>query len=168
MATIDSKLKIKMVRVDIDEGLNVIFGMSHFIKTVEDIYETLVESSPTLKFGVAFCEASQKRLIRWEGNDQKMIDLATEAAFDIACGHSFIIFMSGGFPISVLNRVKNISEVCRIFCATANPLEVIVGESTQGRGVIGVIDGEAPLGIEKEEDRTERIEFLRAINYKRG
>ncbi|MFH1686722.1 MAG: adenosine-specific kinase [bacterium] len=168
MATIDSKLKIKMVRVDIEEGLNVIFGMSHFIKTVEDVYETLIESGPALKFGVAFCEASQKRLVRWDGNDQDMIDLATKAAFDIGCGHSFIVFMKDGFPISVLNRIKNVSEVCRIFCATANPLEVIIAESPQGRGVLGVIDGETPLAIEEDDDRAERMDFLRAINYKRG
>jgi adenosine/AMP kinase len=155
------------VRIDIPEGVNVIFGQSHFAKTVQDLYETLVSSSPTLKFGVAFCEASQKRLVRFDGNDDGMIERAKRAAFDAGCGHSFFIFMQDGFPINVLNRVKNVEEVCHIYCATANPLEIIVADSGKGRGVLGVIDGEHPLGIETEKDKAEREQFLRTIGYKR-
>ncbi|UCE25960.1 MAG: adenosine-specific kinase [Candidatus Zixiibacteriota bacterium] len=157
----------KIVKVDIPADCNVIFGHSHFIKTVEDLYEVLVTASPSLKFGIAFCEASQKRLIRTDGNDEDLVKLASTAAFDVACGHSFFIYMKDGFPINVLRRVKEVDEVCRIFCATANPLEVIVGETHQGRGVLGVVDGEAPLGIETEEDKAERKDFLRRIGYKR-
>lgn len=160
-------IKLKSVRIEIPEGLNIIFGHSHFIKTVEDLYETLVASSLSLKFGIAFCEASQQRLIRSDGNDNELIKLAEQTAFDIACGHSFVIFLKDGFPISVLNQIKNVPEVCSIFCATANPLEVIVVETKQGRGVMGVIDGETPLGIETDDDRAARIEFLQKIGYKR-
>jgi len=160
-------LKSQVVRVDIPDGLNVIFGQSHFIKTVEDLYETLNESSPTIKFGVAFCEASQKRLIRTDGNDEDLIKRAADAAYHVACGHSFFIFIKDAFPVNVLNRVKNVGEVCRIFCATANPLEVLVVETDLGRGVVGVIDGQPPLGIETAEDKKERTEFLRTIGYKR-
>lgn len=156
-----------VVKVDIPEGLNVIFGMSHFIKTVEDLYEALVSSSPSLKFGVAFCEASQKRLVRSDGNDRELIEMARKAAFDIGCGHSFVIYLRDGFPINVLGRVKAVDEVCRIFCATANPLQVLVAETDLGRGVMGVIDGQTPLGIETDQDRAERRDFLRAIGYKR-
>jgi adenosine/AMP kinase len=163
----ETNFRTKTVKVDIPVDCNVIFGHSHFIKTVEDLYETLVTSSPTLKFGIAFCEASQKRLIRTDGNDAEMIKLASTAAFDVACGHSFFIYLKDGFPISVLQRVKNVEEVCRIYCATANPLEVIVVETKQGRGVMAVVDGEPPLGIETEEDKKERNEFLRKIGYKR-
>lgn len=163
----ETNFRRKIVKVNIPVDCNVIFGHSHFIKTVEDLYEAMVTSSPSLKFGIAFCEASQKRLIRTDGNDEELIKLASAAAFDVACGHSFFIFMKDGFPINVLRRVKEVDEVCRIFCATANPLEVIVGETHQGRGVLGVVDGEAPLGIETEEDKKERSEFLRKIGYKR-
>ena len=167
MANNDS-IKTSLVRIDVPEGINVIFGMTHFIKSVEDLYETLVESSPTLKFGVAFSEASGKRLIRHDGNDQSMIDAACKAATAVGCGHTFWIFLKDGFPVNVLNRVKNVSEVCRIFCATANPVQVIVGETSLGRGVMGVIDGEPPLGIEGPADKQERLAFLRTIRYKRG
>ncbi len=163
----ETNFRRKIVKVNIPVDCNVIFGHSHFIKTVEDLYEALVTASPSLKFGIAFCEASQKRLIRTDGNDEELIKLASTAAFDVACGHSFFIYMRDGFPINVLRRVKEVDEVCRIFCATANPLEVIVGETRQGRGVLGVVDGEAPLGIETEEDKTERKDFLRKIGYKR-
>ena len=159
--------RVHIVKVDIPEDANVIFGHSHFIKTVEDLYETLVSSSPSLKFGVAFCEASQKRLVRSDGNSQELIELAEKAAFDVGCGHSFFIYLKDGFPINVLNRVKNLDEVCRIFTATANPLQVVVAETDQGRGVLSVIDGEAPLGVESEEDKQERIDFLTQIKYKR-
>ena len=159
--------KTKIVKIDIPEGINVIFGHSHFIKTVEDLYEALVTSSMSLKFGIAFCEASQKRLVRSDGNDAGMIEMAEKAAFDIACGHSFFICMKDGFPINVLNQVKQVSEVCRIFCATANPLEVLVAETKLGRAVLGVVDGEMPLGIEGDDDKKERTEFLQKIGYKR-
>ena len=163
----DSSFRTKIVRVDIPADCNVIFGHSHFIKTVEDIYETLVTSSPSLKFGIAFCEASQKRLIRTDGNDDELIKLASTAAFDVACGHSFFIFMKDGFPINVLGRIKDVDEVCHIYCATANPLEIIIAERQQGRGVLSVIDGGAPLGIETDKDKQERSAFLRKIGYKR-
>ncbi len=163
----ETSFKTKVIKIDIPEGCNIIFGMSHFIKTIEDIYEALVTSSLSLKFGIAFSEASMKRLIRIDGNDDEMMDLAARAADDIGAGHTFIIYMKDGFPINVLNQVKSVPEVCRIFCATANLLEVIIAETRQGRGVLGVVDGESPVGIESEDDRTERIEFLRKINYKR-
>lgn len=166
--TADRSYKEHIVKVDIPEGLNVIFGMSHFIKTVEDLYEALVTSSPSLKFGLAFCEASQKRLVRTDGNDGKMIELAQKAAFDVGCGHTFFVYLRDGFPVNVLGRIKNVDEVCSIFCATANPLQVIVAATDQGRGVLGVIDGQAPLGIESDEDKKERIDFLRQIGYKRS
>lgn len=165
---INRSYKEYVVEVSIPEGLNVVFGMSHFIKTVEDLYETLVSASPTLKFGIAFCEASQKRLVRSDGNDREMIELAEKAAFDVGCGHTFFVYMRDGFPINVLGRIKQVDEVCRIFCATANPLEVIVAETAQGRGVLGVIDGQTPLGVETDEDKAERVAFLRQIGYKRG
>jgi hypothetical protein len=163
----DGNFKTKVVKVEIPSDANIIFGQTHFIKTVEDLYEALVEASPGLKFGIAFCEASQKRLIRTDGNDDILIEMAAKAAFDVGCGHTFFIYLRDGFPINVLNRIKNVSEVCRIFCATANPLEVIVAETKQGRGVLGVIDGQTPLGIEGEDDKKERNEFLRSIGYKR-
>ncbi len=163
----NSNFKTKVVKVDIPEETNIIFGQTHFIKTVEDLYETLVESSPGIQFGIAFCEASQKRLIRTDGNNDELIKLATKAAFDVACGHTFFIYLKNSFPINVLNRVKNVSEVCRIFCATANPLEVLVAETEMGRGVLGVVDGSPPVGVESEEDKKERKEFLRSIGYKR-
>ncbi len=152
----------------VPEGTNVIFGQAHFIKTVEDMYEALVASAPTLSFGIAFCEASGKRLVRTDGNNPKLIERAQSAAFDVACGHTFFVYLENGFPINVLNRIKALDEVCRIFCATANPLQVVVAESDQGRGVLGVIDGEPPLGIESEADRKDRQAFLRTIGYKRG
>jgi len=161
-------VRTRLVRVNIPDGINIVFGQSHFIKTVEDLYETLIASSPSIKFGIAFCEASGKRLIRTDGNDAGMIELAQVAAFDVACGHTFFVYMTNGFPINVLNRIRNIDEVCRIFCATANPLQVIVAESDQGRGVLGVIDGQPPVGVESEDDKAERLAFLRKIGYKRG
>ena len=157
-----------IVRVNVPDGLNVVFGMSHFIKTTEDLYETLVTSSPALKFGLAFCEASGKRLVRTDGNDPELIEIAEKAAFDIGCGHTFIVYLRDGFPVNVLGRIRNVDEVCRIFCATANALQVLVAETDQGRGVLGVIDGQTPLGIEEEEDKQERLAFLRRIGYKRG
>ncbi len=163
-----SVFKTKIVQVDIPEGINIIFGMSHFIKTVEDLYETLISSSTNIKFGIGFCEASGKKLVRCDGNDDAMIKAATDAAYDVGCGHTFFIFLKDSFPISVMRRVKEVDEVCRIFCATANPVQVLVAETSQGRGVMAVVDGEMPVGIETDEDRTERQAFLRTIGYKRG
>ena len=163
----NDNVKTKVFKIDIPEGINIVFGQSHFIKTVEDLYETLVSSSLSIKFGIAFCEASQQRLIRTDGNDDEMIKMASNAADTVGCGHTFFIFMKDGFPINVLNRIKNVEEVVRIFCATANPLEVIVAETRQGRGVMGVIDGESPVGVETEDDKKARQEFLRNIGYKR-
>ncbi|BAB66583.1 adenosine-specific kinase [Sulfurisphaera tokodaii] len=160
-------VKIDVIRVEIPEGTNVIIGQSHFIKTVEDLYETLASSSPHLKFGIAFCEASGKRLIRWDGNDEELIKLAQQTALKIGAGHTFVIYIKNGFPINVLNRIKNVEEVVRIFAATANPLQVLVAETDQGRGVIGVVDGYTPLGIETEADIKERKELLRKFGYKR-
>ncbi|PVU68201.1 adenosine monophosphate-protein transferase [Sulfolobus sp. SCGC AB-777_G05] len=160
-------IKFDVVRVEIPEGTNVIIGQSHFIKTVEDLYETLASSSPTLRFGIAFCEASGKRLIRWDGNDEELIKMAQQTALKIGAGHTFVIYLKNGYPINVLNRIKNVEEVVRIFAATANPLQVLVAETDQGRGIIGVVDGYTPLGIEGEADIKERKELLRKFGYKR-
>ncbi|MBW9141281.1 MAG: adenosine-specific kinase [Candidatus Aramenus sp.] len=160
-------VKIDVVRIDIPEGTNVILGQSHFIKTVEDLYETLASSSPSLKFGLAFSEASGKRLIRWDGNDQELVKLAIENLKKISAGHTFIVYLKNGYPINVLNRIKSVEEVVRIFAATANPLQVLVAETDQGRGIIGVVDGYTPLGVEGEADIKERKEILRKFGYKR-
>ncbi|HUV29566.1 MAG TPA: adenosine-specific kinase [Acidobacteriota bacterium] len=165
--TTDSPFRTHVVKVDVPKGTNVIFGQSHFIKTVEDLYEALVSSSPTLQFGIAFCEASQARLVRIDGNNDDMIALAQKAAFDVGCGHIFFVYLKDGFPINVLNRIKNVDEVCHVYCATANPLQVVVAAVGQGRGVLTVIDGDSPLGVETDEDREERVRFLRTIGYKR-
>ena len=154
------------VKIDNPDELNIIFGMSHFIKTVEDVYEILITTVPGIKFGLAFCEASMEKLVRTSGTDEALIKLAQENALKIGCGHTFIIFLGNAFPINVLNQIKNCPEVCRIFCATANPVEVVVAESEQGRGVMGVIDGYPPAGIENEENKKVRKEFLRNIGYK--
>ena len=160
-------MDLTTVKIEKPLDINFILGQSHFIKTVEDIHEALVSSVPGIKFGLAFCEASGKCLIRTTGNDEGMVKLATENAQAIGAGHSFILFLGEGFfPINVLNAVKNVPEVCRIFCATANPTEVIVAESEQGRGILGVIDGSSPAGVEAEDDITWRKDFLRMIGYK--
>jgi adenosine/AMP kinase len=159
-------MELKTVKVDIPQGLNVIIGQSHFIKTIEDLYEILVSSSPSLKFGVAFTEASTECLVRHEGNDSELEQLAADTAFGLACGHVFVIFLKDGFPINVLNGVKACQEVCRIFCATANPLQVIIAASEQGNGILGVIDGSKPVGIETDENKQHRKEVLRKFRYK--
>ena len=159
-------MDITTVPFDKPEDLNFILGQSHFIKTVEDLHEALVTASPVLKFGIAFCEASGPCLVRWSGNDQELIDLAVRNAQEIGAGHSFVITMRDGFPINVLNAVKAVPEVCRIFCATANPVDVVVGETEQGRAILGVVDGSAPLGVETEEDVAERKALLRRFGYK--
>lgn len=160
-------MEIKTVRIDKPEDVNFILGQSHFIKTVEDIHEALVTSVPGVKFGLAFCEASGKCLIRWSGTDEAMTELARRNAQAIGAGHSFIIFLGEGFfPINVLNTIKAIPEVAHVFCATANPTEVLVAETGQGCGILGVIDGFSPMGIEGDEDRAWRRDFLRKIGYK--
>ena len=165
----ENHMDIKTVKIEKPETINFILGQSHFIKTVEDIHEAVVTSVPGIKFGLAFCEASGKCLIRWTGTDESMIELAKKNAQAIGAGHSFILFLGEGFfPINILNAVKNVSEVARIFCATANPTEVLVAETEQGRGILGVVDGFSPKGVEDEEGITWRKGFLRMIGYKTG
>lgn len=160
-------MEMQTVQVEKPENINFILGQSHFIKTVEDLHETLVSSVPGIKFGIAFCEASGKCLVRWSGTDPEMIELARKNALKIGAGHSFLIFLAEGFyPINVLNAVKNVPEVCRIFCATANPTKVIVSDDGEGRGILGVIDGFKPKGVEEDPDITWRKGFLRQIGYK--
>lgn len=160
-------MEISVIPFDKPEDLNVILGQSHFIKTVEDIHEALVGAVPGIKFGLAFCEASGKCLVRWSGTDEAMIELAKKNAQAIGAGHSFILFLGEGFfPINVLNAVKNVPEVARIFCATANPTEVLVAQTGQGRGILGVVDGFSPQGVEDEEGIAWRKDFLRMIGYK--
>lgn len=159
-------MEFKVVKLQAPENCNLILGQSHFIKSVEDLHEALVNSVPNIKFGLAFCESSGKCLIRHSGNDEELEKLASEKLFEIGCGHTFLIFIKNAYPINVLNRIKEVPEVCSIFCATANPVEVIIAETEQGRGIIGIIDGLKPKGIEKEEDIKERKEFLRKIGYK--
>jgi uncharacterized protein len=159
-------MEIKTVRVDVPEGLNVIIGQSHFVKTAEDMYEILVGTSPQLKFGVAFSEASGPCLVRYEGNDDDLMKQASVASLSLYCGHTFIIFLKDGFPINVLNAIKACQEVCHVICATANPLEVIIAETEQGRGIMGVVDGFRPKGIEGTEDKKARRELLRKFGYK--
>jgi adenosine/AMP kinase len=155
------------VKIDIPAEANLIFGQSHFIKTVEDLYEILIGSGTAIKFGLAFSEASGPCLIRSEGNDEDLKKKAEEELLKISAGHSFLIFLKSGFPINVLNQIKNCPEVCRIFCATANPVEVILEETGQGRAVLGVVDGYKPKGVESAEDVAKRKDFLRKIGYKR-
>jgi uncharacterized protein len=161
-----SGVELSLVPVEIPGGLNVIVGQSHFIKTVEDLHEALVGSSPALRFGIAFCEASGKRLVRTSGNDEELVALATRNAEAIGAGHVFVVFLKDGFPVNVLRQISAVPEVCSVFCATANPIEVVVAESALGRGVMGVIDGEVPLGVEGADDVAERKALLRAIGYK--
>ena len=159
-------MEIKTVGVKKPEDVNIIIGQAHFIKTVEDLYEALIASSTNIKFGLAFCESSGKALLRAEGNDEALRQLAVENAYNIGAGHTFFIALKEAFPINVLNSLKMIPEVCRIFCATANPVEVVIAETAQGRGVLGVIDGVSPKGKEKSEDVKWRKELLRKIGYK--
>jgi adenosine/AMP kinase len=155
-----------VVSVDKPDDANVVIGQAHFIKTVEDVHEALVGVSASLRFGLAFCEASGPRLVRRSGNDAELVELATRNALAIAAGHCFVIFLREGFPVNVLNPVKAVPEVCTIYCATANPVDVVVAVTPRGRGIIGVIDGEPPLGVENDDDMTARHELLRAIGYK--
>ncbi|MEA3439588.1 MAG: adenosine-specific kinase [Chloroflexota bacterium] len=160
-------MELSLVKIEKPIETNFILGQTHFIKTVEDVHEALVTAVPGIKFGLAFCEASGKCLIRWTGTDEEMINLAQKNAQAIGAGHSFIVFLGEGyFPINVLNAIKMVPEVAHIFCATANPTQVIVAESEQGRGILGVIDGQQPHGIEQEDDIVWRKNFLRMIGYK--
>jgi len=160
-------MQLLSIRIDKPETTNFILGQTHFIKTVEDVHEALVNAVPGIKFGLAFCEASANCLVRSDGNDEELKKAAQDNAFAIGAGHSFLIFMRNAFPINVLNAIKNVPEVCNIFCATANPVEVIIAETAQGRGILGVIDGEGPKGIETAKDADERKKFLRTIGYKK-
>jgi adenosine/AMP kinase len=159
-------MELKTVMIENPDDLNFILGHSHFIKTVEDIHEAIVCTVPNAKFGVAFCEASDVCLVRYTGTDEEMVELAKKNAYALSAGHTFIIFMKDMFPINILNTIKNVPEVARIHCATANPVEVIIAETDLGRGIIGVIDGFASKGIETEEDIEKRKGFLRMIGYK--
>jgi uncharacterized protein len=159
--------KLTLVQIEKPEPINFILGQTHFIKSVEDIHEALVTTVPGIKFGLAFCESSGKCLVRWTGTDPNMIELAKKNAVAIAAGHSFILFLADGFyPVNVLNAIKMVPEVCRIFCATANPAQVIIAETNQGRGIAGVVDGFPPKGVEGEGDIEWRKKFLRQIGYK--
>ncbi len=160
-------MELKAVRLQIPAGANIILGQSHFIKTVEDLYEAIVNTAPHMKFGIAFNEASGACLTRVEGNDEEMKSAAIQNASALAAGHTFIIAMKEGFPINILGRVKDVPEVVAVFCATANPVEVILAETAQGRGILGVIDGEPPKGVEDESGREWRHGLLRKIGYKR-
>lgn len=155
-----------VVPIDKPPDMNFILGQSHFIKTVEDIYEAIVTTNPAMKFGLAFCESSGPALVRYVGNDQKLIDIAIRNARNLSCGHCFILFMENGYPVNILNTIKNVPEVCSIFCATANPVEIIVAESAAGRGILGVIDGMKSKGVETESDIAARKELLRKFGYK--
>lgn len=159
-------MEIKTVAIENPDHLNMVLGHSHFIKTVEDVYEVMVNAVPMAKFGLAFCEASEKCLVRFAGTDGALIELARKNAYTLSAGHSFIVFMRDMYPINVLPALKNVPEVCRIFCATANPVEVIVAETSQGRGILGVIDGFGSKGIETDDDIDARRKLLRTFGYK--
>lgn len=161
-------MEFELVTLKVPSNTNLILGQSHFIKTVEDLHETLVNASAQIRFGLAFCEASGPCLIRATGNERSLQAAAIQNAKEIAAGHSFLILMQRVFPVNVLNAIKQCPEVCRIYCATANPVQVIVATSDQGRGILGVIDGAAPKGVEESEDVTERQQFLRRTGYKLG
>lgn len=159
-------MELLSVPIEKPDDLNLILGQAHFIKTVEDLYEALVGSSPHLRFGIAFCESSGPRLVRRSGNDEELVELATRNALAIGVGHSFIVFLREGFPVNVLNQVKQVPEVCEVYCATANRAEVLVAQTESGRGIVGVIDGGTPLGVETDADVAARKDLLRKIGYK--
>jgi uncharacterized protein len=166
MPELAAEIELHIVTVQKPEELNLILGQSHFIKTIEDLHEALVGAVPGLRFGIAFCESSGPRLVRRSGNDPELVELAIRNALAIGAGHSFIVFLREGFPVNVLNQVKLVPEVCRVYCATANPVQVIVGETSAGRGILGVVDGGSPLGVETEADVAARKQLLRQIGYK--
>jgi len=159
-------MNLTLVTVEKPADMNFVLGQAHFIKTVDDIYEAIVQANPAMKFGVAFCEASGPALVRSNGNDPALVSLAQKNALAIGAGHSFVIFLEGGFPVNILNAVKSVTEVCSVFCATSNPVQVIIAESGGGRGILGVVDGVTSKGIETEADVRVRREFLRTIGYK--
>ncbi|MEM2960911.1 MAG: adenosine-specific kinase [Candidatus Bathyarchaeia archaeon] len=161
------KIELKAVTIKPPEGIQLILGQSHFIKTVEDLYEALITSSPSIKFGVAFCESSGPALVRFDGNDEELIKVAVECACNVAAGHFFVVTLKDCYPINVLNRIKMVDEVANVFCATGNPVEVILAETDQGRGVLGVIDGISSKGVENYKEKEKRLKFLRDIGYKR-
>jgi hypothetical protein len=164
---VEEKMDVINVKIDVPEGTNVIIGHTHFIKSVEDLYEAVVNSSATIQFGIAFNEASGPCLIRKDGNNEELIQLAVTACLDIGAGHVFVIYMKEGFPINILPSIKETREVLNMYCATANPLEVVVGITEQGRGILGVVDGFPPKGVENDEDIKKRKELLRKFGYKR-
>jgi adenosine/AMP kinase len=159
-------MELLTVPIDKPDDINFILGQSHFIKTIEDLHEAIVQTVPQMSFGIAFCEASGPALVRWSGNAPALTDLAKKNALALSCGHCFIIFLSGGFPINILNTIKAVPEVCAIYCATANPAEVVVADTGSGRGILGVIDGEKSKGIETEADIGARKQLLRKFGYK--
>jgi adenosine/AMP kinase len=159
-------VQLTAIPIEKPEDVNVIVGQAHFIKTIEDLHEVLASSSPALKFGAAFCEASGPRLVRRSGNEPELVELAGRAALSIGAGHAFVIFLRQGFPVNVLNQVKLVQEVCAVFCATANPVEILVAQTERGRGIVGVVDGAPPLGLETEQDVVRRKELLRKLGYK--
>ena len=160
-------MELSLVPLEIPENSNIIFGQSHFIKTVEDLYEIMMGAVPGMEFGIAFCEASMERLVRLDGNSDELVSAAARNATAVGAGHTFFVIMRKAYPINVLNAVKNCPEVCRIFCATANPVQVVVAKTQQGAGVLGVVDGSSPAGVETEKDREKRIGLLQKIGYKR-
>lgn len=159
-------MDIETVKIEPSKDCNTILGMAHFIKTAEDLTEALVNSVPNIKFGLGFCESSGPCLIRHEGNDPELRKLAAEKAFEIGCGHSFLIYIRNAYPLNVLDKIKKVPEVCTVYAATANSLEVLIVETSQGRGIIGVVDGQKSKGIETDKDIAERRQFLRKIGYK--
>ena len=161
-------MKFQLVKIEVPKDCNVVLGTAHFIKTVEDLYEAMKNAAPNISFGIGFCESSGPCLVRSEGNDQELLALASKYAFQLSCGHSFIIFMRNAYPLNVLDKIKQVPEVCTIHAATANPLEVVIAETEQGRGILGVIDGFKSKGIETAEDAKARRHFLRKIGYKLG
>ena len=159
-------LKFHTVKIEPSEGCNTILGMAHFIKTVEDLYEALVSAVPNVEFGIGFCESSGPCLVRHEGNSKELRQLAAKKAYELGCGHSFIIFLKNAYPINVLDKIKSVPEVCTVYAATANPIEAIIAETEQGRGIVGVVDGSKSKGVESEDDIKARKKFLRKIGYK--
>ena len=159
---------MNLIRIPIEkpEPTNIILGQSHFIKTIEDLYEAIVQTNPQMKFGIAFCEASGPALVRWVGNDPALTEVAKRNALSLSCGHCFLILLENGFPVNILNAVKNVPEVCHVYCATSNPVEVVIAETETGRGILGVVDGVRSKGIETDDDIKKRKELLRTIGYK--
>ena len=162
----EERMELRAVRIDNPDGLDLVLGQAHFVKTVDDLHEALAGSSPHLRFGIAFCESSGPRLVRRSGNDDALVALAVRNAELVGAGHSFVVFLREGFPVNVLNQLKQVPEVCRIYCATANPVEVVVAETGQGRGILGVVDGGSPLGVETDDDVEARRALLRTLGYK--